>query len=229
MHGKIRFISFESLSKRELEVLQLAVLGETDRSIGYSLGVAAGTLGTYWNRIRRKTGCLSRAELTAQYIKCVTERRLASALVAVLQRCRKPDVPGKVAAEILGEVPIVLLVLDHELHVRKCNIQAKEFFGTDLNSYSSAKELVVPEQSADFCNFLLRTRTSNQFERCRALPSGPNTAMQIDWTAKHLEDSREFLLMATPATDCNKAGQIRLTKAVVRLHKAESEGGVVLK
>ena len=52
-----------SLSERERAVLDLAVRGYKDRAISAQLGIAKGTVGTYWNRIRRKVGPMTRAEI----------------------------------------------------------------------------------------------------------------------------------------------------------------------
>ena len=54
-----------SLSERERAVLDLAVQGYKDRAISEKLGIAKGTVGTYWNRIRRKVGPMTRAEIAA--------------------------------------------------------------------------------------------------------------------------------------------------------------------
>jgi DNA-binding CsgD family transcriptional regulator len=54
-----------SLSERERAVLDLAVRGYKDRAISAKLGIAKGTVGTYWNRIRRKVGPMTRAEIAA--------------------------------------------------------------------------------------------------------------------------------------------------------------------
>ena len=54
-----------SLSERERAVLDLAVQGYKDRAISAKLGIAKGTVGTYWNRIRRKVGPMTRAEIAA--------------------------------------------------------------------------------------------------------------------------------------------------------------------
>jgi DNA-binding CsgD family transcriptional regulator len=54
-----------SLSERERAVLDLAVRGYKDRAISDKLGIAKGTVGTYWNRIRRKVGPMTRAEIAA--------------------------------------------------------------------------------------------------------------------------------------------------------------------
>lgn len=53
------------LSERERAVLDLAVRGYKDRAISAKLGIAKGTVGTYWNRIRRKVGPMTRAEIAA--------------------------------------------------------------------------------------------------------------------------------------------------------------------
>jgi DNA-binding CsgD family transcriptional regulator len=58
-HGDIR------LSQRELEVLDLAAKGCTDKEISKELGIGVGTVNTYWTRIRGKLGTSSRAEAIA--------------------------------------------------------------------------------------------------------------------------------------------------------------------
>ena len=56
------------LSKRERQVLGLAAAGLLDKEIAPQLGLSPNTLRTYWTRIRRKTGEVSRAGLSAAYL-----------------------------------------------------------------------------------------------------------------------------------------------------------------
>lgn len=53
------------LSVRERSILDLAILGFKDKAIADKLGISKGTVGTYWTRIRRKLGPVTRAQLAA--------------------------------------------------------------------------------------------------------------------------------------------------------------------
>jgi len=48
------------LSKRELEIIDLAADGCADKEIAVRCGITIATVGTYWSRIRSKTRALSR-------------------------------------------------------------------------------------------------------------------------------------------------------------------------
>jgi len=50
---------------RERNILDLAIKGFKDRAIADQLGISTGTVGTYWTRIRRKVGPVTRAQLAA--------------------------------------------------------------------------------------------------------------------------------------------------------------------
>lgn len=54
------------LSDRESEILLLAGDGLTDKEIANQLGVAVGTVSTYWERLRQKIGAANRAEAVAK-------------------------------------------------------------------------------------------------------------------------------------------------------------------
>jgi len=53
----------ERLSTRELETVRMASEGMTDRDIAQALGIAVGTLNTYWTRIRSKVGLHTRSDI----------------------------------------------------------------------------------------------------------------------------------------------------------------------
>lgn len=59
---------FDRLSKREREVLELAVRGLIDKEIGSELGLATATVRIYWSRIRAKVGDLTRSKLASMLI-----------------------------------------------------------------------------------------------------------------------------------------------------------------
>lgn len=59
----------ESLSKRELQVLELLVLGNTNREIALLLNIGVKSVETYRSRINQKTGLKTRAELVQHAIE----------------------------------------------------------------------------------------------------------------------------------------------------------------
>lgn len=63
--GMLHTKELGQLSERERAVLNLAVKGFKDRAISEKLGISKGTVGTYWTRIRRKVGPVTRAEIAA--------------------------------------------------------------------------------------------------------------------------------------------------------------------
>ncbi len=54
----------QSLSQRELELLALLAEGQTDQQIATTLSISLRTVRSYLDRIRDKTGCRRRPELT---------------------------------------------------------------------------------------------------------------------------------------------------------------------
>jgi DNA-binding NarL/FixJ family response regulator len=52
------------LTEREKEILQLVASGETDRDIAEQLVISVRTVHSHLDRIRDKTGCRRRADLT---------------------------------------------------------------------------------------------------------------------------------------------------------------------
>lgn len=77
-----------SLSSRERAVLDLAIQGFKDKAISEELGIAKGTVGTYWNRIRRKLGPKTRAEIAA-IVGRSEARETNSELVDALEQLRE--------------------------------------------------------------------------------------------------------------------------------------------
>lgn len=58
-----------NLTKRELEVLSLIVLGDTAKEIGQSLGISFRTVEAYINTLKFKLGCQSKREIIKKVIK----------------------------------------------------------------------------------------------------------------------------------------------------------------
>lgn len=66
-----------NLSDRESEILLLAGDGLTDKEIANQLGVAVGTVSTYWERLRQKIGAANRAEAVAKALAASYREALA--------------------------------------------------------------------------------------------------------------------------------------------------------
>ncbi len=60
----LRSSSKSVLSEREMEVLNLLALGSTDKQIADALVISLATVRSHLDRIRTKTGCRRRPELT---------------------------------------------------------------------------------------------------------------------------------------------------------------------
>ena len=56
-----------SYSPREIELIELASRGYTDRQISSELNISKDTVASYWRRLLTKSGAASRTELTARY------------------------------------------------------------------------------------------------------------------------------------------------------------------
>lgn len=59
----------KNLTKRELEVLSLVVLGHTAKEIGQSLIISFRTVEAYINTLKFKLGCQSKREIIKTVIK----------------------------------------------------------------------------------------------------------------------------------------------------------------
>lgn len=65
-----------ALSTREEQVVMYAMLGRTDKEICEALGIRAGTIKSYWLRIRMKCGGANRCEAVANFINSQGEAAL---------------------------------------------------------------------------------------------------------------------------------------------------------
>ena len=68
--------SLDALSEREREVLQLVVLGHTQKEIAARLHLSVKTIETHRTRLSHKLGCKTRAELVSYAISAGLLRRL---------------------------------------------------------------------------------------------------------------------------------------------------------
>lgn len=73
-------------SERDIQIIEFAAIGLTDRTISDNLGLAPTTIATYWKRLFKKTGCGTRTQVVARYclLKSENERALLSSQVTAL-------------------------------------------------------------------------------------------------------------------------------------------------
>lgn len=80
----------DSLSAREREVVDLAVLGRTDEQIAQVLDISTSTVNSYWVRIRGKLGHISRTEIVASILRHESQLQFAD-LIAENERLRSSE------------------------------------------------------------------------------------------------------------------------------------------
>lgn len=72
-------MAIKKLSPREEEIVGLCIEGLTNEAIAQRLGLAMGTLNTYWVRIKLKVGGQGRTDTVARIIREQAERALMEA------------------------------------------------------------------------------------------------------------------------------------------------------
>jgi DNA-binding CsgD family transcriptional regulator len=102
------------LSKREIELLELAGKGLTDSMIGDRLDLECSTIATYWARIRLKMQASSRTEAVAIYYRMEVDRLNdeVRALREELDMEHRIDSDSLLFSEIVQVMPIGVAVCD---------------------------------------------------------------------------------------------------------------------
>lgn len=114
-----------SFSPRERQVIHLAACGMTDEGICNVLEIAAGTLGTYWVRIRNKCGRVSRTEVACAFIQAQADQRT----IELYERLTASTVRDNAllrATDISGNA---VMLLDSRSQVVIANKTAADMFG----------------------------------------------------------------------------------------------------
>jgi DNA-binding CsgD family transcriptional regulator len=70
------FLTTLGLSRQEEQVLILSISGLADKEVAKELGIALETVRTYWQRIRRKVGGQTRAELVARLVSETAQKEI---------------------------------------------------------------------------------------------------------------------------------------------------------
>lgn len=145
------------LSKRERQLLELAVTGMSDKQIAATLGINPGTVGTYWGRVRGKLGPLGRTELVARYLREESERIIDSLKHENSQLLRDVQIHSETKHEIntrltlmsdvIFAAPDAILVVNPQGIVELANAQAGVMFRCDANDLRSRSLVnLMPER-----------------------------------------------------------------------------------
>ena len=137
------------LSRRENEILGLAVEGLTDFQIATRLSISPSTVNSYWVRIRGKVGHLSRTEFVAAAVKAQASEQISELLKRSQEFERKVDEREQIDSDVhfgefyrmaLDSVPEPLFVIDEKCVLTYTNdrldamfgYRPKELIGSDL-------------------------------------------------------------------------------------------------
>jgi PAS domain S-box-containing protein len=198
---------FPELSPRELQLLQLAMAGNTDASIACQLDISEATVSTYWGRIRIKLGPHSRTELVAIYL-----REENAAMLEQLRRenerlgLRVSEDGESLCHEIIECAPDAIIVVQEEGQIELVNEQAAVLFGYEKEEMIGKPiSMLVPK----------RYRVVHKAHRERYLANPEKRRMGEHMTTVALrKDGTEFLIAASLNTVKSSGG--RLVVCVVR-------------
>jgi DNA-binding CsgD family transcriptional regulator len=95
------------LSGRETEILHLAASGITDKQIASQLGLAPGTIRTYWERVRSKLLAANRAQALSMVLAREHKKALEDLRLSELSLTLTLESPDNTAIFILDKNGIV--------------------------------------------------------------------------------------------------------------------------
>jgi PAS domain S-box-containing protein len=142
------------LSARERQLIELAAKGHTDAEMAHELGIAVGTVATYWGRIRAKYGGCSRTELVAtaleeEYEKAVCELRAkAEELTSRLRReTGETGDAVNLYKAVVDAAPEAILMVRESGEIEYVNVAAEQLFGYSRDELvGQSIALLLPER-----------------------------------------------------------------------------------
>jgi PAS domain S-box-containing protein len=131
-------LQLEMLSKREREILDLAIEGNTDQQIGNKLEITPSTVNSYWVRIRGKLGHLSRTELASRILQQQSKlayKRLENRVLSLEDenKALRSSTSANRAALLnvaVNAIPSACVVFDHHCKIGFANRAFGQLFGT---------------------------------------------------------------------------------------------------
>jgi PAS domain S-box-containing protein len=144
----------QSLSLREKQLIELAARGLTDAEMARDLGIAVGTVATYWGRIRSKYGGCSRTELVATALKESYEdtvdqlRARASELTSQLRTSTGEIGEGaNFYQAVIETAPEAILTISPEGTIESINAASEELFGYERSELEGRPlSVLLPER-----------------------------------------------------------------------------------
>jgi DNA-binding CsgD family transcriptional regulator len=109
------------LSSREVQIVNLAATGLTDKEIGQQLGLSLSTVKSYWGRIRHKTGSVNRMQVVVKGLTKTNTR--TPDLELLLGALRGPT------SLLLSCSPFHTMVLDSEGQIRYSTHRPEDVVG----------------------------------------------------------------------------------------------------
>ena len=188
-----------ALSEREREALKFAGQGLTDDQISRELGIAKGTLATYWERIRAKTGLSTRAELTAAYERHRFESLLVwmvDSVAEVVTGARNGSLPK---SEPFLALPIATLVVNVNSGVVIANRLAVRLLGLPATGESTLVELSAGKRAPMLEMALINAAQSDEHSSFACRHLGTMGSLDSHWIIKALEPGSDLVLVLISA------------------------------
>lgn len=142
------------LTAREMEVVQLAAQGLTDKAIAKQLGIGEGTVNTHWTRIRDKTGGENRTELVTKILAAEAEEANAALRVQISrltnELARLTTTHGSIGneesyRELVLLLPQPVVVCDEDFKVVIANYKTHEILRyTPFEIVGMSVDLLIP-------------------------------------------------------------------------------------
>lgn len=204
MNGILLNDCLSSLSARESAVVRLATLGLKDSTICRRLGIAPGTLGTHWVRVRRKTGLINRAQVAAA---CATRGCAGSVVSTALLVAEKATDYGSGAGEALAQdvfdaLPVGALVALPDGTVVARNATSVQTFRAVVDLGSSLIDRIERGDKDAFASALRLAAGASEGLRFRASMNVPGGEVRCRWLVKRLStDSPLLLVLASSDED----------------------------
>lgn len=196
------YLGIAALSPRELEVLRLAAEGLTDSSICHNLSIAPGTLGTYWVRIRNKTGLTSRAELAAAHARHLLEAILVRT-VSVVAESTLPygQNRGVQVGDVFDTLPIAAIVVRADGTFVNHNRMASHVLGRTLVTRASIFGHLVTRDVQMFGHLLRAAGNGDSEVRFASSVQTSSGAKTCHWIARRLSQDNSHVLLIVSEAD----------------------------
>jgi PAS domain S-box-containing protein len=213
------------LSRQEERVLFLARQGYADKQIAAELGLSADTVRTYWQRIRKKVGGQTRAEIVATLSDQQTEAALhkfeseKNVLVEEILRRKSMEKALRTSEQqwrLMAEaMPQIVFVADPDARARFFNKRFFDYTGLDMvdalgggwikvihrqDVVALARELKGRSIQAGSAEIEIRIRRNDgsyRWHMCRSIPVRNDSGEITQWIGTATDVHDQMLLRQT--------------------------------